>query len=243
MPAVSSLARRSSISRVPSSPSPEFLLDGLELLAEIELALALRELALHLGLDAAAQFHQLELAREVEQNLVEPRQAVGLFEQLLPLHDAPGRAGCRPRNRPAGPVRRSARRWPRGRRRGWAKRQRSAERGSTTFCRSASTSGVRAGSISSSFSIRPRRKGSVAVNSRMRMRAVPSQNSSRLSRGTRMALCITQRVPISYRSFGCGASTRGSSCETIARARFSPMLCTSATELGRPMVIGNIAPG
>ncbi len=63
----------------------ELLLDGLELLAEIELALALRELALHLGLDAASQLHQLEFARELEQNLIEPHQAVGLLEQFLPF--------------------------------------------------------------------------------------------------------------------------------------------------------------
>ena len=65
----------------------------------------------------------------------------------------------------------------------------------TTFCRSASISGVISGSASGRRSTRALRNGSVAVNSRVRMRAIPSQNSSRLSLGTRMALCITHTVP------------------------------------------------
>ena len=83
----------------------------------------------------------------------------------------------------------------------------------------------------------------MAVYRRVRMRAMPSQNSSRLSLGTRMALCMTQTVPISYMSSGPGVSTRGSCCATTASVRFSPSDCTSATELGRPTVIGSSAPG
>src|ERR1700693_5822522 len=75
------------------------------------------------------------------------------------------------------------------------------------------------------------------------MRAIPSQNSSRLSLGTLMALCITHSVPISYKSFGLGMSSRGSSWEITANRRFSPKDCTSATEVGRPTVIGRSAPG
>ena len=57
----------------------------------------------------------------------------------------------------------------------------------------------------------------MAVYSPVRIRAMPSQNNSRLSFGTRIALCITQTVPIWYKSSGVGASTRGSTCETTAK--------------------------
>ena len=66
-----------------------------------------------------------------------------------------------------------------------------------TFCRRASTSGVTGVSTSGMRSTRALRKGSRAVNSRVRMRDKPSQNSSRFSLGTRMALWMTQTVPIS----------------------------------------------
>ncbi len=72
---------------------------------------------------------------------------------------------------------------------------------------------------------------------------MPSQKSSRLSLGTLMALCITHTVPTWKRSSGVGDSTRGSSCETMASVRFSPSDCTSASEVGRPTVIGSSAPG
>src|ERR1035437_2665805 len=74
----------------------------------------------------------------------------------------------------------------------------------TTVWRRASISGVTSGSTSASLSTRARRKGSVAVNSRVRMRAMPSQNSSRLSLGTLMALCMTHTVPSAKRSPGPG---------------------------------------
>ena len=48
----------------------QFFLDGLQLLAQIELALALRELPLHLRLNAAAQLEQFQLARQVAVDLV-----------------------------------------------------------------------------------------------------------------------------------------------------------------------------
>ena len=65
MPAASSFLRRSSTSRWRIVAFAQFLLNGLQLLAQIELALALGELSLHLRLDAAAQFDQLQLAREM----------------------------------------------------------------------------------------------------------------------------------------------------------------------------------
>ncbi len=63
----------------------EFLLDGLQLLAQIKLALVLGKLPLHLVLNARTEFDQFELAREVAVNLIEPRHAVEFFEQFLPL--------------------------------------------------------------------------------------------------------------------------------------------------------------
>ena len=53
----------------------QFLLDGLQLLAQIELALALRKLALHLRLDLPAQFEQFQFARQVAVDLVQARAA------------------------------------------------------------------------------------------------------------------------------------------------------------------------
>ena len=126
-----------------------------------------------------------------------------------------------------------------GRRRDWARPTTICWNRLTTFRRSASISGVSSGSISGMRSTRARRNGSVAVYLEVRMRAMPSQNSSRFSLGTRMALCITHTVPTSYRSSGSGASTRGSTCETTPSMRFSPSDCTSATELGRPTVMGS----
>ena len=60
------------------------------MLAQIELALVLRELALHLRLNASAQLHQFQFAREMAMDFVEARAPVGLFEQLLPLGMAQG---------------------------------------------------------------------------------------------------------------------------------------------------------
>ena len=69
----------------------ELFLDGLELLAQVEFALALRELALHLGLDAAAQLEQFELAGEVAVDFVEALPAIEHFEQALALRGGEGR--------------------------------------------------------------------------------------------------------------------------------------------------------
>ena len=88
----------------------EFLLDGLELLAQVELALVLRQLSLHLGLDAAAQFDQFEFARQIAVDFAEPRLAVELFQQVLALGVSQEGQRCRQCNRPAGPVRRCWRR-------------------------------------------------------------------------------------------------------------------------------------
>ena len=63
----------------------EFLLDGLQLLAQVEFALVLRQLSLHLRLDSAAQFHQFEFARQVAVDFAEPRLAVELLQQVLAL--------------------------------------------------------------------------------------------------------------------------------------------------------------
>ncbi len=132
----------------------QLLLDGLQLLAQIELALALRKLALHLRLNAAAQFQQFQLAREVAVDLVRRARAVGLLEQLLPL----GRAQ---RGQVAGDeIGQRARLGDAAS----AVDDRSSERLGeaaticwnrlSTFCRSASTSGVISGSISGMRSMR-----------------------------------------------------------------------------------------
>jgi hypothetical protein len=54
--------RSSVISAWSASPSPELLLDRLELLAQEELALSLLHLLLHLRLDLRAELEDLELA-------------------------------------------------------------------------------------------------------------------------------------------------------------------------------------
>ena len=63
----------------------QFLLDGLELLAQVELALALRKLALDLRLDLAAQFEQFGLAGQVAMHLAGARFHVQLLENRLAL--------------------------------------------------------------------------------------------------------------------------------------------------------------
>ena len=61
----------------------EFLLDGLELLAQIELALALRELALHLGLNLLAQFQQFYFARQLLVDVFEALRRIVFLEHQL----------------------------------------------------------------------------------------------------------------------------------------------------------------
>ena len=92
MPAPSSFLRSSSISRVDVVAFAEFLLNGLQLLAQIEFALVLRKLPLHLRLDPAAQFHQFQFARQVAVDFAQPRLAVQLLQQMLPLRVAQSRA-------------------------------------------------------------------------------------------------------------------------------------------------------
>ena len=66
----------------------ELLLDRFHLLAQVELALALGKLTLHLRLDAPSQLEQFQLARQVPMDLVEAGLRVELFEQLLPFRGA-----------------------------------------------------------------------------------------------------------------------------------------------------------
>ena len=114
----------------------------------------------------------------------------------------------------------------------------------TTFCRSASISGVISGSISGSRSTRARRKGSVAVNSRgadardafAEQQQVVLGNADRLvhdAHGADLVEIVRRRA----------RPRAGSSCETTASVRFSPSDCTSASEAGRPTVMGSSAPG
>ena len=63
----------------------QFLLDGLQLLAQVELPLALGKLPLHLGLNPVAQVEQFQLAREMAVDHGQARLPVGLLQQLLPL--------------------------------------------------------------------------------------------------------------------------------------------------------------
>ena len=104
MPAASSFWRRSSRSRLRVVPLAQLLLDGLQLLAQVKLALALRKLALHLRLDASAQLHQFQLAGQVAVHFVQPRLAIGLLEQFLAFRRFQGGQGSRNPSRPAGPV-------------------------------------------------------------------------------------------------------------------------------------------
>ena len=63
----------------------EFLLDGFELFAQIEFALALRELPLHFGLDLLAQQQQFHLAGQLLVDVFEALDGVVLLEYCLPL--------------------------------------------------------------------------------------------------------------------------------------------------------------
>ncbi len=64
---------------------PQLLLDGLQLLAQIELALAFLKLRLNLRLDARADRHDLELARQDLRQAPQPLTDVELLEQRLLL--------------------------------------------------------------------------------------------------------------------------------------------------------------
>ena len=63
----------------------ELVLDRLQLLAEVELALALLELGLHLRLDLRPELEHLELAVQDQRDLAQPRLDVRLLEQRLLL--------------------------------------------------------------------------------------------------------------------------------------------------------------
>ena len=63
----------------------ELVLDRLQLLAEVELALALLELGLHLRLDLRPELEHLELAVQDQRELAQPRLDVRLLEQRLLL--------------------------------------------------------------------------------------------------------------------------------------------------------------
>ena len=71
-------------------PFAQFLLDGLQLFAQVELPLALGKLALHLRLNPAAQLQQFELAGEVAVDLAQPDAAIQLLEKALALGGAEG---------------------------------------------------------------------------------------------------------------------------------------------------------
>ena len=105
MPAASSFLRSSSTSRCRFVAFAEFLLNGLELLAQIEFALVLRELSLHLVLNPAAQFDQFQFARQVAVQFVEAHHAVELLRAAAGAPRGRARAACRPRNRQGGRVR------------------------------------------------------------------------------------------------------------------------------------------
>ena len=73
---------------------PQLVLDRFQLLAQEELALALVDFGLDLGLDLAAELDHLELAGEDLREPAQPRGDVDLFEQsLLLLGGDPQRAG------------------------------------------------------------------------------------------------------------------------------------------------------
>ena len=67
---------------------PELVLDRFQLLAQEELALALVDLRLHLGLDLGPQLDHLELAGEDPGEVAQPLGDVDLLQQLLLLLDA-----------------------------------------------------------------------------------------------------------------------------------------------------------
>ncbi len=73
---------------------PELLADGLELLAQEELALPLLEVGLDVALDLGAQLEQLELAVDQHGEAAQARLEVRLLQQLLALlHRQPQRGG------------------------------------------------------------------------------------------------------------------------------------------------------
>ena len=65
----------------------QLLLNRLELLAQVVLALILVELGLHLRLDLVAQFEQLDLAPQDDDQLFQPRAHVERRQQILRLLD------------------------------------------------------------------------------------------------------------------------------------------------------------
>ena len=86
MPAASIFSRSSSTVAAAVVAFPQLLLDGLQLLAQIEVALRLRELTLHLRLNLVAQLDELEFARQVLVDVLEhARPHVHLLEHCLAL--------------------------------------------------------------------------------------------------------------------------------------------------------------
>ena len=73
----------------------QFFLNGFHLLPQIELALGLRELPLHLRLNFCAQLQQLVLAHQMLMHECQACPGIQLFQHLLPL----GRAQTRKNSR------------------------------------------------------------------------------------------------------------------------------------------------
>ena len=85
MPAASIFWRRSSDVALPLVLLAQLLLDGLELLAQIVVALRLLHLVLHLGLDLGAQLLHLDLLGQELVQLLQPVHDARRFQQLLLL--------------------------------------------------------------------------------------------------------------------------------------------------------------
>ena len=86
MPAASILSRSSVVLALLVVALAQLLLDRLDLLAQVVLALALLQLVLHLVLDLAAHLEHLEVAQQGLVHLAKPLADVEHFEDFLLLH-------------------------------------------------------------------------------------------------------------------------------------------------------------
>ena len=104
----------------------QFLLDGLELLAQVVVALRLLHLVLHLGLDLGAQLLHLDLLGQMLVQQLQPARRCWASPAAAACRRWSGTAARRRQNPPGGRALRCSRRWCAARRRGSATRRRSA---------------------------------------------------------------------------------------------------------------------
>ena len=220
----------------------QLLLDGLELLAQIVVALRLLHLVLHLGLDLGAQLLHLDLLGQMLVQQLQPRRDAGRLQQLLLV------VGGQEGQRGGDKIHQPARLLDVGGNRPQlvGERRRLGDdllelRDHVAHQRfnARAVAGVR---VLQSLDL-GHHEGLGLRIAHQPHPLTPSVKTNRLWLGMRTTLCTVARVPTACRSPGLGESSRGSSCAATTIARSSPSDSINWMELSRPTVRGSTAWG